>query len=168
MEPWTESPKRGRRGKGRRISLILPTLFDSGDNQWSNNMKGLPLEQHYAHIHIPLPVGVTRCEPHPENSNNAHEEAMRSNQVSRVRFVVVVTHNFKSISVSSFAGSYTWLIGTMLCSLIVSRFVAFDRTRSIYVVFHSRGFYDVPRVLITDAGSFRKTLNSNDRTSSFR
>lgn len=70
-------------------------------------MKGLPLEQHYAHVYIPLPVGVNRCEPHPENSNNAYEEVMRPNQVSRVRFVVVVTHNFKSISVSSFAGSYT-------------------------------------------------------------
>ena len=31
-------------------------------------------------------------------------------------------------------------------------FFAFDRTFPIYVVFHSRGFYDVPRVLIADAG----------------
>ena len=31
---------------------------------------------------------------------------------------------------------------------------AFERTHTIYVVFHSRGFYDVPRVLITDARSF--------------
>ena len=29
----TESPKRAKRSKGRRISLILPPLFDSGDNQ---------------------------------------------------------------------------------------------------------------------------------------
>ena len=33
--------------------------------------------------------------------------------------------------------------------------IAFDRTRAIYVVFHSRGFYDVPRVLIAVARSFQ-------------
>ena len=36
---------------------------------------------------------------------------------------------------------------------------AFDRTHTIYVVFHSLGFYALPRVLITDARSFR----NNDR-----
>ena len=34
-------------------------------------------------------------------------------------------------------------------------FFAFDRTHTIYVVFQSRGFYDVPRVLIADARSFQ-------------
>ena len=32
---------------------------------------------------------------------------------------------------------------------------AFDRTHTIDVVFHSRGFYDVQRVLIADARSFQ-------------
>ena len=34
-------------------------------------------------------------------------------------------------------------------------FIVFDRTRTIYVVFHSRGFYDVPRVLIAGARLFQ-------------
>ena len=34
-------------------------------------------------------------------------------------------------------------------------FVAFDIMHNIYVVFHSRGFYYVPRVLISDARSFQ-------------
>ena len=33
--------------------------------------------------------------------------------------------------------------------------IAFDITHTIHVVFHSRGFYDVPRVLIADARSFQ-------------
>ena len=33
--------------------------------------------------------------------------------------------------------------------------IAFDKTHTIYVLFYLRGFYDVPRVLIADAGSFR-------------
>ena len=33
--------------------------------------------------------------------------------------------------------------------------VAFDRTHTIDLIFHSRGFYDVPRVLIADATSFK-------------
>ena len=33
--------------------------------------------------------------------------------------------------------------------------IALDRTHTIYVVFQSRGFYDVPRVLIGDAKSFQ-------------
>ena len=33
--------------------------------------------------------------------------------------------------------------------------IAFDRKRSIYVVFPSRGFYEVPRVLIAAARSFQ-------------
>ena len=31
---------------------------------------------------------------------------------------------------------------------------AFERTRTIYVAFHSRGFYDVPRILIRMLGHF--------------
>ena len=34
-------------------------------------------------------------------------------------------------------------------------FIAFDRKHTIYVAFHSCGFYDVPRVLIADARSFQ-------------
>ena len=34
-------------------------------------------------------------------------------------------------------------------------FIAFDRTRTIYVVFQSCGFYHVSRVLIVDARSFQ-------------
>ena len=37
----------------------------------------------------------------------------------------------------------------------MSTFIAFDRTHTLYVVFRSQGFYDVPRVLIADAGSFQ-------------
>ena len=32
-------------------------------------------------------------------------------------------------------------------------FIAFDRVQNIFVVFHSREFYDIPRVLIADATS---------------
>ena len=39
------------------------------------------------------------------------------------------------------------------------RITAFDRTHTVYVVFHFCGFYALPRVLITDARSFR----NNDR-----
>jgi len=35
------------------------------------------------------------------------------------------------------------------------RIFAFKRTHTIYVVFHSHGFYDVPRVFIVDARSFQ-------------
>ena len=35
------------------------------------------------------------------------------------------------------------------------QFFAFERTHNICVVFESRGFYDVPRVLIADARSFQ-------------
>ena len=35
------------------------------------------------------------------------------------------------------------------------KLIAFDRTHTIYVVFQSRGFYDVPRVLIAGARSFQ-------------
>ena len=35
------------------------------------------------------------------------------------------------------------------------RIFAFKRTHTIYVVFHSRGCYDVPRVFIVDARSFQ-------------
>ena len=34
-------------------------------------------------------------------------------------------------------------------------FFTFDRVHPIYMVFHSRGFYDVPRVLIADSRSFQ-------------
>ena len=38
----------------------------------------------------------------------------------------------------------------------VLRFVAFERTHTIYVVFQSsRGFYNDPRVLIADSGLFQ-------------
>ena len=40
------------------------------------------------------------------------------------------------------------------------RIFAFNRTHTIYVVFHSRGFYDVPRVFIVDARSFQTHLTS--------
>ena len=33
--------------------------------------------------------------------------------------------------------------------------VAFDRTHTIYLVFHCRGFYNVPRVLIAESKSFQ-------------
>ena len=47
----------------------------------------------------------------------------------------------------------TWLYASIGC-LVVAVF-AFDRTHTMYVVFQSRGFYDVPRVLVADARSFQ-------------
>jgi len=38
---------------------------------------------------------------------------------------------------------------------IMFSIITFERTHTIYVVFHSRGFFDVPRVLIADARSFQ-------------
>ena len=43
----------------------------------------------------------------------------------------------------------------MIIFIFVIIIVAFKRTRTIYVVFQSRGFYDVPWVLISDARSFQ-------------
>ena len=34
-------------------------------------------------------------------------------------------------------------------------FIVFDRMHTIYIVFHSSWFYDVPQVLIADARSFQ-------------
>ena len=33
--------------------------------------------------------------------------------------------------------------------------IAFDRTHTVSLVFRSRGFYDVPQVLLADARSFQ-------------
>lgn len=54
-------------------------------------------------------------------------------------------------------GRVFWPIGSYhpIEYFYTRRIFAFKRTHTIYVVFHSRGFYDVPRVFIVDARSFQ-------------
>ena len=44
---------------------------------------------------------------------------------------------------------------SLIVSIYLNTLFAFDRTHTIFVVFQSRGFYDVPWVLIADARSFQ-------------
>ena len=69
----------------------------------------------------------------------------------------------------SFSGlqSPRWYLSIKVCYFRVQpsflSIIAFDRTHTIYVVFQSRGIYDVPRVLIANARSFQALATILDR-----